>query len=136
VVRGRLNLSYAKGVGVKALFDTNIIIDALNDHAPAYTEIRAYPDAAISVVSYVEVMAGTFAHNEDAARALLLGFKVIDIDVDIADYAITMRQDRGLSLTDALIVATAQATGRVLVTRDAKLINEADDPPVVVPYRV
>jgi predicted nucleic acid-binding protein len=121
---------------MKALFDTNIIIDALNGHTQAHTEIKAYPDAAICVISYLEVMAGTFPHNEDAARALLMGFKVIDVDVDIADYAVVLRQERGLSLTDAIIVATAQASGRVLITRDAKLENECDDPPVVVPYRV
>ena len=123
-------------VFMKALFDTNIIIDALGGHGVAQREIVAYPDGAISVVTYVEVMAGTFPHNEDAARALLLKFKIIDIDVDIADYAVTLRQDRGLSLTDALIVATAQASGRVLITRDTKLVNELDDPPVRVPYRV
>jgi predicted nucleic acid-binding protein len=121
---------------MKSLFDTNIIIDALNGHAAARTEIKAYPDAAISVVTYVEVMAGTFPHNEEAARALLLGFKVVDADVDIADYAVILRQERGLSLTDALIVATAQATGRILITRDKKLDNEFEDPPVRVPYGV
>jgi predicted nucleic acid-binding protein len=121
---------------MKALFDTNIIIDALNGHAAARQEIKANRDAAISVVSYVEVMAGTFPQNHDAARAMLLGFKVVDVDVDIADYAIILRQERGLSLTDALIVATAQATGRTLVTRDKKLVNEFDDPLVRVPYGV
>jgi predicted nucleic acid-binding protein len=121
---------------MKVIFDTNIVIDALNGHRQAALEIAAYPSPAISVVTYLEVMAGTFPHNEDAARALLLGFKVVDVDVDIADYAVIVRQERGLSLTDALIVATAQATGRTLITRDKKLVNEFDDPPVRVPYGV
>jgi predicted nucleic acid-binding protein len=121
---------------MKALFDTNIIIDALQGHTDARLVIKAYADAAISIITYVEVMSGTFAHNVDAARALLSGLKIIDADVDIADYAVTLRQERGLSLTDALIVATAQASGRVLITRDEKLENEFDDPVVVVPYRV
>jgi predicted nucleic acid-binding protein len=121
---------------MKALFDTNIIIDALAGHTPARQEIKACPDAAISVVSYVEVMAGTFPHNAEIARTLLLGFKVLEVDVDIADYAISLRQERGLSLTDALIVATAQATGRTLITRDKKLENEFDDPPVRIPYEI
>ncbi len=121
---------------MKVLFDTNIIIDALNGHAVARREIAAHSDAAISVVTYVEVMAGTFPHDEEVARAMLLGLKVVDVDVDIADYAVALRQDRGLSLTDALIVATAQASGRVLITRDKKLVNEFDDPVVVVPYGV
>jgi predicted nucleic acid-binding protein len=121
---------------MKALFDTNIIIDALNGHFKAKQEIAACADAAISIVTYLEVMAGTFPQTEDAARALLLRFKTVDVDLDIADYAVALRQERGLSLTDAIIVGTAQATGRVLITRDAKLENEFDDPPVRVPYRV
>jgi predicted nucleic acid-binding protein len=121
---------------MKALFDTNIVIDSLNGHAQAHKEIAACADAAISIVTYLEVMAGTFPHTEDAARALLLRFRTVDVDLDIADYAVVLRQERGLSLTDAIIVATAQATGRILITRDVKLENEFDDPPVVVPYRV
>lgn len=121
---------------MKALFDTNIIIDALNGHNQADREIAASADPAISVVTYLEVMAGTFPHDEEAARALLLRFKIVDADVDIADYAVLLRQERGLSLTDAIIVATAQACGRILITRDARLENEFDDPRVRVPYRV
>jgi predicted nucleic acid-binding protein len=119
---------------MKALFDTNIVIDALNGHAQAHKEIAACADAAISIVTYLEVMAGTFPHTEDAAHALLLRFRNVDVDLDIADYAVVLRQERGLSLTDAIIVATAQATGRILITRDAKLENEFDDPTVRVPY--
>lgn len=121
---------------MKVMFDTNIVIDALNGHRQAKIEIAAYPSPAISVVTYLEVMAGTFPQNEDAARAMLLCFKVVDVDVDIADYAVVLRQERGLTLTDAIIVATAQATGRTLITRDAKLVNEFDDPPVVMPYEI
>jgi predicted nucleic acid-binding protein len=121
---------------MKALFDTNILIDALNGHTIARQEIRAYADGAIATITMIEVMAGTHARNEDAARALLQGFKAIDLDTDIADYAVVLRAERGLTLTDAIIVATAQATGRTLITRDKKLENEFDDPPVVVPYQV
>ena len=84
----------------------------------------------------IGVMAGALGRTEEPARKILMSFKIIDVDIDIADYAITLRQDRRLSVTDAIIVATAQATGRTLITRDAKLENEFDDPPVVVPYQV
>jgi predicted nucleic acid-binding protein len=63
---------------MKALFDSNIIIDALERHPKARAEIAAYADVAISIITYVEVMAGTFPHNEEAARALLLRFKVVE----------------------------------------------------------
>ena len=121
---------------MKTLFDTNIIIDALNGHELAMAEVKASYAPAISAITWIEVLAGVTDATEAAARALLMGFKTIDVDKDIADYAVSLRQERRLSLTDAIIVATAQATGRTLITRDAKLANEFDDPPVLVPYRV
>lgn len=121
---------------MKALFDTNIIIDALNGHDVALAEIAASTAPAISAITMIEVLTGATDDTESAARTLLMRFKMIDVDSDIADYAVTLRQERRLTLTDAIIVATAQATGLTLVTRDAKLANEFDDPPVLVPYRV
>jgi predicted nucleic acid-binding protein len=121
---------------MKALFDTNIVIDALSGHPKAVDEIRACIDPAVSVVTYLEVMIGTNSRTIDAARALLLRFKIVDVDVDIADYASALVQERHLNLTDAIIVATAQATGRTLITRDKKLANETDDPHVILPYEL
>lgn len=121
---------------MKTLFDTNIIIDALNGQAKAKQEIAACTYPAISIVTYLEVMAGTFPDTEQSARDLLLRFKTLDVDLDIADYAVALRQERGLSLTDAIIVATAQATGRTLITRDGKLDNDYSDPPVIIPYQL
>lgn len=121
---------------MKALFDTNIVIDALSGHGQAIDEIRACADPAISIISYLEVMIGTNARTIEAARAMLLRFKIIEVDVDVADYATALVQERRLTLTDAIIVATAQATGRVLVTRDGKLENGLDDPVVIVPYQI
>jgi predicted nucleic acid-binding protein len=121
---------------MKALFDTNIMIDALAGHRQAIDEIRACADPAISIISYLEVMIGTNARTIEAARALVLRFKIIEVDVDVADYATILMQERRLTLTDAIIVATAQATGRVLITRDGKLDGGFDDPMVVVPYEL
>jgi predicted nucleic acid-binding protein len=121
---------------MKALFDSNIVIDALNGHRKAKSEIAAWPDRAISVISFVEVMAGVLGTEQKITRDFLLGFKIIDVDSDIAEYAVSVQAERRLSLADALIVATAQATGRTLITRDAKLQNEFDDPVVFVPYEL
>jgi predicted nucleic acid-binding protein len=120
---------------MKALFDSNIIIDALNGHRKAKSEIAAWPDRAICVISFVEVMAGVLAGKEKVTRDFLLGFKMIDVDSDVAEYAVSIQAERRLSLADAIIVATAQATGRTLITRDTKLQNEFDDPVVFVPYQ-
>ncbi len=43
---------------VKALFDTNILIDYLNGIPQAREEVALYDDSAISIISWMEVMAG------------------------------------------------------------------------------
>ncbi len=121
---------------MKALFDTNIIIDALRCHTKARAEIDAWPDAAISPITFIEVMAGALVRDIPLASAMLARFRLIDVDADITEYAVAVRGERRLSLTDAIIVATAQATGRTLITRDAKLRNEFDDPEVLLPYDI
>ncbi|WP_255756887.1 hypothetical protein [Massilia sp. erpn] len=43
------------------MFDTNIIIDALDGVSEAAAELLTYEDAAISIVTWIEVMTGTGA---------------------------------------------------------------------------
>ena len=79
-------------------------------------------------------MSGVPSAQEDAMRLWLDRFHLIHVDADIAVYAAALRQERRLDLADALIVATAQASGRTLVTRDRALCQELDDPPALIPY--
>jgi len=119
---------------MKVLFDTNILIDHLQGHRAATEAIAAHSGAAISVITWVEIMSGVPSAKQDAMRLWLDRFHLIQIDADIAVYAAALRQERRLDLADALIVATAQASGRTLVTRDRALYDELDDPPVLIPY--
>jgi predicted nucleic acid-binding protein len=125
-------------IALKTLFDTNILIDALTGQpdvrSKALAEIAAANAPAISVITSFEVLAGVVTWDQAAALALIDRFAQIEIDADIALYAATVSRERHLPMADAFIVATAQATGRTLISRDAKLANEADDPPVIVPY--
>jgi predicted nucleic acid-binding protein len=121
---------------MKVLFDTNILIDHLQGHRAASEAIASHSGAAISVITWVEVMSGVPSAQEDAMRLWLDRFHLIDIDADIAVYAAALRQERRLDLADALIVATAQASGRTLITRDRALCHELDDPPVLIPYEL
>ena len=131
----RLNPNHKVG-SMKILFDTNILIDHLQGHRAATEAIAAHSGAAISVISWVEIMSGVPSANEDAMRLWLDRFHLIQVDADIAVYAAALRQERRLDLADALIVATAQASGRTLVTRDRALCDELDDPPVLIPYEL
>jgi predicted nucleic acid-binding protein len=119
---------------MKVLFDTNILIDHLQGHRAATEALAAYSGAAISVITWVEVMSGVPSTQEEAMRLWLDRFHLIEVDADIAVYAALLRHERRLDLADALIVATAQASGRTLVTRDRALCEDLDDPPILIPY--
>ena len=120
---------------VKALFDTNILIDYLNGIDAAATELQRYRDRAISLITWMEVMVGTTEEEIPAVKGLLSQFELVPISLDIASAAVPLRQILGLNLPDAIILASAQVGNRLLVTRDTK-----DFPPgfagVRIPYLV
>lgn len=120
---------------VKALFDTNILIDYLNGIEAARAEIGRYEEAAISIVTWMEVLTGASADVEDATRRFLGSFKVVSIDEAIAERAVAVRRHLRCKLPDAIILASAQANAMILVTRNTRDFA-GDDPGVRVPYRL
>ena len=118
---------------VKALFDTNILIDHLNAAPQADAEIDRYDDRAISIISWIEVMAGASPDLTEPTRTYLDGYLIVGLEDRIAEQAVSIRKSRRLKLPDAVIWATAQMTGRLLVTRNTKDFP-ADDPGVRAPY--
>ncbi|WP_276119630.1 type II toxin-antitoxin system VapC family toxin [Pararhizobium qamdonense] len=118
---------------VKALFDTNILIDYLNGISQARTEFDFYEEKVISIISWMEVMAGAGEEAEAGTRAFLNGFTLVGLTAPIADLAVTLRRKRRIKLPDAIIEASAQANGLLLVTRNIKDFA-ADSPFVRVPY--
>jgi predicted nucleic acid-binding protein len=121
--------------GVKALLDTNILIDYLKGIAVAREEVERYSDAAISVITWMEVMAGATPEDETAVRTFLAGFAMVPLSPAVAERAIVRRRERRLKLPDAIIYASADVEGCLLVTRNTKDFLP-DDPGVRVPYRV
>jgi hypothetical protein len=120
---------------VKALFDTNILIDYLNGIPAARKELALYDAHAISIVTWMEVMSGAGADLATTTRNYLKRFEVLAIDEAIAERAVVVRQERRLKLPDAIILATAWHTGLTLVTRDSKDFGTRT-PGIRVPYRV
>ena len=120
---------------VAALFDTNILIDYLNAIPEARRELDRYTSRAVSVVTWMEILAGAPPELEAATRAFLDGFEVVDIDRRIADGAVRLRRAHRMELPDAIVWASAQAHGRILVSRNTKDFPP-DDPGVRVPYRL
>ena len=120
---------------VKALFDTNILIDYLNGVSAARDELGRYNGKAISIVTWMEVLAGASPKTEAVIRAFLGDFEIVALDDRIAEHAVSFRKSHKMKLPDAIIWASAQANGLLLVTRNIKDFP-ANDPGVRMPYRV
>jgi predicted nucleic acid-binding protein len=118
---------------VKALFDTNILIDYLNAVPQARVELNRYETRSISVISWMEVLVGAPEEVEEPTRAFLAGFGVVALDDEIAERAVSLRRSHGIKLPDAIIWATADVNSLLLVTRNTKDFGE-DTPGVRVPY--
>lgn len=120
---------------VKALLDTNILIDFLQGFPEAARELALYDDRAISIVSWMEVMVGATEATIGPTRAFLARFNVVGLDEAVAELAVELRRLHGMKLPDAIIWATARREARLLVTRNTKDFPP-DDPGVRAPYRV
>jgi hypothetical protein len=100
------------------------------DHAPA-----------VSAVSYVEVLG--YHQLDDEARQYLAEFfrlaQVVPLSQAVLDQAVALRQQRKMSLGDALVAGTALVHGLPLVTRNVgdfqwiqglSLLNPFDEEPL------
>lgn len=120
-------------VSAPVLFDSNILIDYLSSRAPARAELDRHSNRAISIITWIEVMAGSTASDEDRTREFLLDFATLPLTIEVADLAVKIRRTRTLKLPDAIILATAESAGRVLVTRNTRDFP-AGTPGVRIPY--
>ena len=103
------------------LFDTNILIDHLNGVKQATREIKAHPGAAISIVTWIEVMTGAATPDEETIlRTFLATFPCLPITAAVAERAAENRRVRRIKLPDAIILATAETAHRQLVTRNIR----------------
>lgn len=119
---------------MKALFDTNILIDYLNGIDAAKTELDRYRERLICIVTWMEVVAGgrTVAEN-DVIEMFLRDFRIVEITRGVAREAVEVRRTHRIRLPDALVWAAARAEAALLVTRNIKDFPR-DDPGVRVPY--
>jgi predicted nucleic acid-binding protein len=81
----------------------------------------------------MEVMAGAPTEAESATRVFLSEFTLIAPDTAVAEAAVRIRRDKRIRLSDAIIAATAEVQGALLVTRNTRDFDERD-PGIRVPY--
>jgi predicted nucleic acid-binding protein len=103
------------------LFDTNILIDHLNGVKRAAQEIKRSSDAAISIITWIEVMTGATSPGDEAVlRSFLANFQCLPVTSAVAERAAENRRQRLIKLPDAIILATAETAKRELVTRNVR----------------
>ena len=120
---------------MKALFDTNILIDYLIGHDQAKQEIEQYEKPQISIITKMEILVGATEENEEVVREFLESFCVISLNEEISDIAIEIRRKNKIKLPDAIIWASAKFANSLLITRNTKdfPMHSSD---IKIPYNI
>jgi predicted nucleic acid-binding protein len=115
-------------------FDTNIIIDALARRQQALDELRRASRPWISRMTWIEVLAGVPTPARKETERYLQNYSIRELSPEIARRAADLRFNRrSLKLPDAVIFASAQEHGAILVTRNIKDFP-ASMPGIRIPY--
>lgn len=119
---------------MRALFDTNILVDYGNGVQDARDEMGRYEERVISRVVWIEFLVGARVAEVEARRRFIAEeFRLLEIDEAVSEEAVLVRRRSRLKLADALILATARVHGLLLVTRNDRDFSR-DDPDVRIPY--
>jgi predicted nucleic acid-binding protein len=102
------------------LLDSNIIIYAAQPQYPQLREFIAERSPAVSALSYVEVL-GYHQLTEEQRyyfEAFFQAAEVLPISQAVLIQAVALRQQRRMTLGDAIIAGTALVYNLTLVTRN------------------
>ena len=106
--------------GKKLLIDSNVIIYASKGLINIDNILSSYDDFYISIITYMEVMGFDFENEKEFTnvKKLLGYFKLINVNIELAEIVINIRKKRKIKLPDAIILATAKFIGSDLVTEN------------------
>jgi len=120
---------------MKAVFDTNILIDYLLGNSFARDELKECKNPQISIITKMEILVGTSEDTEETVKEFLNNFTVISLNEEIAELAVVIRKKYKIKLPDAIIWATAKYNNSLLITRNTKDFPlHATD--IKVPYNI
>ena len=113
-------------------FDTGILIDTLSGQQLAMAELQRVKRPWISRITWLEIMAEAPAVVREETERFLSHFTIREVSAEIARRAATLKAERpDLGMPAALVLATAQEHGAILVTN-----NVVDFPPHIPGIRV
>ena len=121
---------------MKAVFDTNILIDYLKGIKVAEKEINKFDERYISIITYIEVLVGiNDAELLSETKTFLNLFDIVTVGHKISEFAIKAHKEYRFKLPDALIFATAESLDAVFVTRNTKDFSTSI-PIIRIPYQI
>src|SRR5260221_14613445 len=89
-----------------AVFDTNIVIDALNGVTEADAEYSRYERVLISRVTWMEVLIGAEGDDAELRDFLETHFEIISLDVAGVETNIQQNREKHIYLSNSIILAT------------------------------
>jgi predicted nucleic acid-binding protein len=121
---------------MKAIFDSDVLIDYLQGVAQAKKELARYRQPHYSMISFIELHCGARdAEETKAVDTLLSTLTRVELTEEVARRAVELRRELRLKLPDAVVLASAEMEGCILVTRNMRDFPK-DDPRVRFPYTV
>lgn len=121
---------------MKAVIDSDVLIDYLQGLPAAREELARYRRPHYTMISFMELLAGARTGAErQAAEALLASLTRLELTEPVARRAVELRHTLRLKLPDAIVLASAEVEGCILVTRNTRDFP-AGDPRVRFPYAV
>ena len=119
---------------MNAVIDSDVLINFLQGIGAAKKEISRYDPPLYSVISWMEIMCGAQTNEQsESAKILFSSMKRVDLSPNVAEKAVEERKRQGLKFPDAIILASADVEGCILVTRNTKDFDK-NDPRVRFPY--
>ena len=120
---------------LKALIDSDVLLDFLDGFAAAGEELKRYRERCVSIISWMELMAGAKTSEDEATRRGFLNhFRILPLTDAVAEEAVTLGRKHRLKLPDAIIWATAVTENCLLVSRNSKDFP-AHETGIRFPYR-
>ena len=110
---------------VKALVDSNVLVDNLRKYEPADLWLRGQDDLAVSRAVWLELLEGAETRSEQQRAVILLNdFQLIELTVSDFDWAtqqlIKYHPSHGIDAFDCLIAAPCYRLQLPLYTRNMK----------------
>ncbi len=110
-----------KDIGQPCLFDTCIILDYFRGIKESRNNVRQCHKRYISAITWIELSTCLpTEHMRPITEFIIQNFSIVVLDRDVAEQAVFLREEKGLSMPNAILYASARVSYANLLTRNTK----------------